>query len=605
MIWPIFFLSIAVLIYFIKGSQKLVHRLLFSGFGFISYIFLVCYGVLNYITDSGINYAVVYHVRWGIAEAGLSEFKTIIYVSVFLLICGFLFFCWLVFKSVKTENRTVFIFLSYLLILFSLVFNPGLLDIYKILSVDDSERADFLRHYVRPHIKSKGESKNLVFIYAESLERTYFDENLFPDLVRGLSELESESVSFTNIKQVAGTEFTIAGMVASQCGIPLFSPSHPNSMSSIDQFLPGALCLGDLLNTQDYHLVYYGGASLVFAGKGKFHSSHKFNEIYGLDELLPKLPGFVARNSWGLFDDSVFHLAFNRFSELAHSGKRFALFVLTLDTHHPTGTPSPSCKEQYQDGSNPILNAVACSDQLITQFIHQIRASPFGEDTVIVVASDHLAMRNTAYDLLEKGKRRNLFMIMAPGDSEPVEIHKTGSTLDISSTLLPFMGFYGVVGLGRNLLNKNPDIDLEIDHIHQNLTNWTSHIYQFWDFPEINQMIKVSPQRSEMKIDDRIFGIPALVELNEKLETTIRFPEPWDVKGLRLVDYREELISRNIPYIWIDTCGNIEDARGRISSFNPFFCILAGKGNRLIYDSTILFDTKFTRADIMRFFDME
>lgn len=86
-----------------------------------------------------------------------------------------------------------------------------------------------------------------------------------------------------------------------------------------------------------------------------------------------------------------------------------------MDTHHPYGHVSKSCKTQtYKDGSNTMLNAVACSDELITRFIKQIQDSPYGNNTIIVVGSDHLSMHNMAIDELMKGKRRNQLMIIDP-----------------------------------------------------------------------------------------------------------------------------------------------------------------------------------------------
>ena len=39
--------------------------------------------------------------------------------------------------------------------------------------------------------------RNVVFIYAEGLERTYFDETLFPGLINKLRVLESKGTYFT------------------------------------------------------------------------------------------------------------------------------------------------------------------------------------------------------------------------------------------------------------------------------------------------------------------------------------------------------------------------------------------------------------------------
>ena len=62
------------------------------------------------------------------------------------------------------------------------------------------------------------------------------------------------------------------------------------------------------------------------------------------------------------------------------------MFISTMDTHHPYGHVSKSCKvQQYKDGANSMLNAVACADELIARFIKQIQDSPYGKNTIIVV----------------------------------------------------------------------------------------------------------------------------------------------------------------------------------------------------------------------------
>ncbi|WP_438516828.1 hypothetical protein, partial [Enterobacter hormaechei] len=73
-------------------------------------------------------------------------------------------------------------------------------------------------------------------IYAESLERTYFDAELFPGLADELNALRTDSIDFSNTQQLPGTGYTIAGMVASQCGIPLFAPFDGNASSAVSTF---------------------------------------------------------------------------------------------------------------------------------------------------------------------------------------------------------------------------------------------------------------------------------------------------------------------------------------------------------------------------------
>jgi phosphoglycerol transferase MdoB-like AlkP superfamily enzyme len=51
--------------------------------------------------------------------------------------------------------------------------------------------------------------------------------------------------------QLPGTDYTIAGMVASQCGIPLFAPFEGNASASVSSFFPQNICLGDILKNSE------------------------------------------------------------------------------------------------------------------------------------------------------------------------------------------------------------------------------------------------------------------------------------------------------------------------------------------------------------------
>jgi len=88
-----------------------------------------------------------------------------------------------------------------------------------------------------------------------------------------------------------------------------------------------------------------------------------------------------------------------------------------------------------------MLNAVKCSDRMISDFIEKLKNSPYAKDTLVVVMSDHMAMQNQAMPLLNKGNRRNFFMIIDPENAAPVEITKPTSSLDVAPTVLSLLGF--------------------------------------------------------------------------------------------------------------------------------------------------------------------
>lgn len=605
-------LSIVFLIFGVfsyrKSRKSTIEIVVFFIITFSSLILLIVYGVANYFTGKGIDEATIYHLIYGLEGAGFLEYKLVISMAILVFLVVFFLLFWIV-SNKKINNSLFYNVVPFILLIFSIGFNPASSNIYnnifkKILlsegEVDKEIKNDFNKYYRKPHIKSLGDNKkNIVFIYAESFERTYFDQDIFPNLIKNLREIESKSIYFTNIKQVYRTEWTVAGMTASQCGIPLITPSHGNSMSGMDQFLPSAVCLGDLLNDNGYKLEYMGGADLNFAGKGKLYKTHGFAEVLGRDELLPKVEDETYKTGWGLYDDSLFNMLFDRFIELSKSDRKFGLFTVTLDTHHPYGHPSKSCQgKEYADSSNPILNAVACSDYLIADFIRKVSESPYANQTIIVLASDHLAMKNTASELLEKKERTNLFMIFDPGRNESREVNTLGSTLDIAPTILPFLGYSGDIGLGRNLLN---DKELEEDRlfIQNYLYKWHPLMVRFWDFPKIKGYLKIDINNKVISIDGRMFKMPIFIELDDALQSTFKFEfDRSDEAHKTLITYAKE-IDENKYFILIDECKNARHLDNTLEEDG--FCLLAGQRNKYTKIVKIDKNIAYTAREIWQF----
>jgi len=586
-------LSISIFIYLQKRIAFPRPVLFLYSLGIFTSIFLsIVHSVADYFTGNGMTIIVFYYLKYGLSGAGFSEYIWLISVSVVGILSALSLSLWIFLKKHRGTVKPVYAYLVFLLLLLSVSLNPVTVSLKRYVfqpAIEIDENSEFFRYYHIPELTQTGETKNLIFIYAEGLERTYFDQTIFPNLTKNLIEIESESISFTNITQDIYSHHTIGGMVASQCGIPLISPSHANSMSGMDTYLRSVTCIGDLLDTEGYYLSYYGGADLDFAGKGKFYYSHKFNEVKGREELLPELENAGYRNSWGLFDDSLLDLAYERFSELSESQDRFALFLLTMDTHHPKGFSSDSCKGiEFNNNENSILTAAACSDNLIAGFIEKIRQSEYSNKTVLVLASDHLAMQNTAADLLKKSERKNLFLINTPDSGGAVKIDRPGLTIDICTTVLPFIGYTGDIGLGRDILKSDPKYHAVILN---KLDDFRPDIIQFWDFPRIKESLKIDMNHNRVFIDNRGFNVPLLIELNDRLETTLKFKfdPPEMVESYLHISNMEA----NKSFILIDKCEKLN----HIFNSTSGLCLLGGKTDQYVH-MELTSDIKFSPKEI-------
>jgi phosphoglycerol transferase len=232
----------------------------------------------------------------------------------------------------------------------------------------------------------------------------------------------------------------------------------------------------------------------------------------------------------------------------------------------------------YEDGTNPILNAVVCSDHLISGFVQRILSSPYADNTTVVVASDHISLNNSAIDQLMLGERRDLFMILDQDVSAPSKINVGGSPLDIGSTLLPYIGFRGEIGLGRDLNRQDADLESEIKNIHANREHWIEPLSHFWDFPRVGESLNVDILNGYLEIDKRHFGVPALIEFGPELQTTLRFQFDANGSSETLSDHVVAM-DTDTPFLWIDSCRKINHFFAGAGKEGVCVAIGAGKLN--------------------------
>ena len=342
----------------------------------------------------------------------------------------------------------------------------------------------FAKHYVYP-AKVKVElkkPKNLVLIYVESLEDTYKDVRLFgKDLVASLDHING--ASFASYKQAPGTGWTIAGITATQCGLPLKSVSlydGNDQGENIHAFLPNAVCLGDILHNAGYYNVYMGSDALAFSGKGRFFQDHHYDEVYGREELKGNLKD-NQMNFWGLYDDDLLVHVKKKLIELHASRKPFNLTFTTIDTHGPDGHFSKYCKAH---GIKDFPGIVECTSNQVAEFLQFMRQNGYLKDTNVVILGDHLAMENPVYDKLETIKERHIFNRFISNKS----ITKNREEVlhfDMFPTILEFIGFKvegGKLGLGFTAISKDADLppENEYEEMNEDLLNQSDEYLDLW-----------------------------------------------------------------------------------------------------------------------------
>ncbi|MBB6520568.1 sulfatase-like hydrolase/transferase [Pseudoteredinibacter isoporae] len=595
------FALFAVLAYF--SYFKPVLRAFVIAAGLLWIALTITHVSSDYFTGNGIDEAAIYHLWYGFEGAGFLEYFKLILSGGIALLLLLLTLLWVTGRISKTQLDGRKVAAPCVLLLGSVILNPAVHDIKELMSAQwmQSEQSDFYSYYQSPEITSlKSKKKNIVFIYAESLERTYLDESLFPGLLNGIKSLESKSTYFTDIKQLRGTGWTIGGITASQCGIPLITPSHVNSMSGLEGFLSGTTCFGDVMSSMGYQLSFVGGANLNFGGKGKFFKTHGFNNVEGRIELKDKLKVGGYLSWWGLYDDVVLNYAYEQFEELSRQDQPFGLFTLTLDTHHPKGHPSRRCKGlNYQDGENAILNSVKCSDFLISEFIGKIENSEYAKDTIVVLASDHLAMRNTAFDQLKKGNRRDLFMILDLENPQSKQVDVMGSTLDIGATVLPFMGYEGAIGLGRDLLKSDPQLTQDV---HKKLKSWDIDILKFWEFPRVKGDTHINWEEKRILLGGQQIKLPALLEIKPNLTTVARFQFNRSLYHKTFSDDIDDIPPESY-FVLFESCENI--AKIEPTAPEGEYCVLSGPSKSEAKVAAMNLTTTYSARDFRELVGME
>ncbi|WP_100065749.1 LTA synthase family protein [Miniphocaeibacter massiliensis] len=314
--------------------------------------------------------------------------------------------------------------------------------------------------------------RNLIHIYLESYENSYFskelggnmDENLMPKL----EILTKEGVSFSNNDlmggpyQTYGSSWSVASMVNMSTGLPLKVSTDRNTYGLDGYFLPGATTIGDILKKEGYEQTIMFGADADFGGLTAFFTTHGDFNIF--DVKYARKKGLIPEKYnvwWGFEDNKLYDFAKEEITRLSKTGKPFNFVMENADTHFPDGylekeAPTPY-KSQY-------ANVIAHSQSQVYDFVRWIQKQPFYENTTIVLTGDHLSMDKNFFKdfdpdyhrtvtnvilnpILPKHEVKTQFRDFAPFDMFPTVLSSIGVEIEGDK-----------LGLGTNLFSKEKTI---------------------------------------------------------------------------------------------------------------------------------------------------
>ncbi|EYT54074.1 sulfatase [Leucobacter sp. UCD-THU] len=260
--------------------------------------------------------------------------------------------------------------------------------------------------------------RNLIVIYLESVENSMADDETFDkNMLEPVQQAASGWDSIPSLDQYEGGGWTMAGIVSTQCGIPLRSGGalgenvDLNELGSegneVTSYLPNATCLGDVLAREGYRNVFMGGADADFAGKGAFFRSHGYDEVHDLQEW--RAAGETEiRDDWGLSDRRLFERAREEVTRLHEGNQPFNLTLLTLDTHE-----GPRVYDYCSwDTEEAMTSITFCSMEQVAGFVDYLDETGVLEDTSVVLMGDHqklLAPGASFWDALKDREDRTIF----------------------------------------------------------------------------------------------------------------------------------------------------------------------------------------------------
>lgn len=300
-------------------------------------------------------------------------------------------------------------------------------------------------------------ARNLILVYLESLGERVIVHPDYPGLMPNLERRLDQHALLRNYYTSAF--ITIEGIANSQCGTLVPFEHDSDSLAGFDGVAEQQACLGDVLHRAGYTQVYLGGAELSFAGKGYFLAAHGYDEVLGFEHWQEQ--GLAPRpGGWGLGDPDLFEQAWARIERLHESGAPFNLTLLTIGSHLP-GFDYEECRPY--GSSEPFIEALHCTDQLLEGFLARIEAAGYLEDTVVVVTADHHIFPNPLMQQLfgkdAVSDRRLPLLIL--GKDIPKAAVSAGAGFDLAPSILDLLGVESSVrfALGRSMLRAGPERD--------------------------------------------------------------------------------------------------------------------------------------------------
>ena len=267
----------------------------------------------------------------------------------------------------------------------------------------------------------KSDRPNVVLVILESFARTVMDETVNGEAVMpNMQRWKEEGLWFENF--FANSYRTDRGEVAILSGFPAQTHLSIMKLPAKSHNLPS---VARTLGAAGYATSFSYGGDLNFTNQASYMYATGWQELIWQKDLR-----FDARPSdWGYDDALMCDWFADRVISLDAAGKPFLAGLLTLSSHKPFDVP-------YSKFEDPVLNAMAFSDDCVGRMLDRLKASPAWENLLVVLVADHgyPYPRTLAYN---EPLRHRIPMIWTGGAvSEPRVVDTYASQIDLAATLL-------------------------------------------------------------------------------------------------------------------------------------------------------------------------
>jgi len=307
------------------------------------------------------------------------------------------------------------------------------------------------------------ESPNVIFILMESFGGYYLNFhsqqlNLFGSLENHLDE----GILFTNfLSSTQGTIYSLENIIINK--------NHPIVSNTNRRFESFKSSIAYPYLNAGYETIFITGGKLGWRNLQDFIPNQYFKQSYGKAKIIKNNPKAII-NTWGVYDEFLFEDIFDQLDTKTPK----MIFALSTTNHTPYELPSnynaypieisDSLKKLImanEDVAEANFRAYQYANDCLGKFLTKLKASKFGENTIVAVSGDHnsyalFPLHNSKME--EKDNHIVPFFLSIPEKYKKklqINENRYGSHKDIFPTLINLsLSNQKYFSLGNNLLDS-------------------------------------------------------------------------------------------------------------------------------------------------------